>query len=265
MAIDFVVVQQLAEVNVGYLLGQLAMLAIFPVAGLILFVVGVRQQSRARQRPVADPPPAPAQPDAMSTAPEAPSSPQYDPNAQPLPKPSRWSVALIIVGSLLMIFGLLGIASSTTDLVRRSRGAAEAAQAPNVGQCIAVSNFQQHTKNPKAKDCSEPDAIFEVVTKGGPSSTCPDGKTEKSDYAFLREGSTTLCFILNFTLGRCYTAAGDTQGQLFTPADCAGLIPRIKVVRRVDGSSDTGSCPEGTKGIAYQNPARLYCLQPLAN
>ena len=127
----------------------------------------------------------------------------------------------------------------------------------------ATDNFREHDRSPKPKDCSEPDSIFEVVTKGGPSSKCPDGKTDDSDYAFLRDGSTTLCFILNFVQGRCYTAAGEADGPRFAPTDCDGSAPRFKVASRVDGSSDTESCPAGTKEIAYQNPARLYCLQPL--
>lgn len=259
------VVHELAEFNVAYFLGELMAMAIFPVTGLILFIVGIRQHSRARQLPPADPQPTPNPTDPLSLPGDSPSPSQYDPSSYTQPQPSRWSVALIAVGGLLVIFGLLGIADGAADSVRQSRGTVSSPQTPNVGQCIAASNFREHTRNPKALDCSEPDAIFEVVTKGDPSSTCPDGKTEKSDYAFLRDGSTTLCFILNFVQGRCYTAAGDTQGPLFAPTDCDGSAPHFKVASRVDGSSDTASCPPGTKEIAYQNPARLYCLQPLSN
>ncbi len=162
------VVHELAEFNVGYFLGELMAMAIFPVTGLILFIVGIRQHSRARQLPPADPQPTPNPTDPLSLPGDSPSPSQYDPSSYIQPRPSRWSVALIAVGGLLVIFGLLGIADGAADLVRQSRGTVSSPQTPNVGQCIAASNFREHTRNPKARDCSEPDAIFEVVTKGDP-------------------------------------------------------------------------------------------------
>ena len=250
---------EVAEVNVAYFLGEASAMAIFPVAGLILLFVGLRQQSRARQLPAANLPPTPYPADPPSYPP-GPPTPEFDPNLATPPRAPRWSNALIAVGSLLLIFGLLGIMGNAKHLVWQS---SNTPKSPDVGQCIAAYNFREHNKTPQAQDCSKADSIFEVVTKGSPSSTCPDGKTDKSDYAFLRDGSTTLCFILNFVQGRCYTAAGDAQGALFDPTDCDGSGPRFKVASRFDGSSDTASCPAGTKEIAYQSPARLYCLQPL--
>jgi hypothetical protein len=188
--------------------------------------------------------------------------PQYYPSPQPVPRPPRSGIALIVVGSLLLAGGLLGIIGGATDLAKQDR---TTAQSPAVGQCIGAYNFREHTADPKAQDCAKPDSIFEVVAKGDASSTCPDGKREDSDYAFLRDGSTTLCFVLNFVQDRCYTASGDAHNPLFAATDCDGPSPRFKVASRVDGSSDTELCPSGTKAIAYQVPARLYCLQPLKN
>jgi len=36
----------------------------------------------------------------------------------------------------------------------------------------------------------------------------------------------------------------------------------VKVVERVDGTTDDGRCPSGTKPVSYVEPARLYCLEP---
>jgi hypothetical protein len=258
-----VVITKLAEASIAYYLGELTATAIFPIVGLILLIVGVRQQSRARRLPpgLRPPEPYPYSPPQNPSEPGSPAPQQeYYPSPPPAPRPSRWSIALIIVGSLLLAGSLLGIISGTKNPALQNRSAPTS---PDVGQCIAAYNFKEHNKTPKAQDCADPDSIFEVVTKGDPSAKCPDGKTDESDYAFLRDGSTTLCFVLNFVQGRCYTATGDTSGRLFAPTDCAGSAPRFKVVTRVDGSSDTESCPAGTREIAYQNPARLYCLQPL--
>jgi hypothetical protein len=257
-----VVITKLAEVSIAYYLGELTATAIFPIVGLILLIVGIRQQSRARRLPPGHPPPEPSpySPPQNPSEPGSPAPQEYYPSPPPAPPPSRWSIALIIVGSLLLAGSLLGIISDTKNLTLQNRSAPTS---PDVGQCIAAYNFREHNKTPKAQDCADPDSIFEVVTKGDPSAKCPDGKTDDSDYAFLRDGSTTLCFVLNFVQGRCYTAAGDASGRHFAPTDCAGSAPRFKVVNRVDGSSDTESCPAGTREIAYQNPARLYCLQPL--
>jgi hypothetical protein len=251
-----VVVTELAEASIAYYLGELVVAAGLPIMGLVLLIVGLRQRSRARQLPPAYLPTGPYPPG----PPAPPAPPQYYPGPLPAPRPPRSGFAPIVVGSLLLAGGLLGIVGGVTDLAKQHRNADKS---PDVGQCIAAYNFREHTQSPKAQDCAQPDSIFEVVTKGGASSTCPDGKSEDSDYAFLRDGSTTLCFVLNFVEGRCYAAGGDAHGPLFTPTDCDGSSPRIKVAKRIDGSSDAELCPAGTKAVAYKIPARLYCLQPL--
>jgi hypothetical protein len=267
-----VVVTELAEASVAYYLGGLVVMSGVPIVGLILLIVGLRQRSRASQLPPGYPPPGPYPYGPPSNTPvdisyphpagppAPPTPPQYYPGPQPAPRPPRSGIGLIVVGSLLLASGLLGIIGGATHLVEQNLNTAKS---PGVGQCIAASNFREHTSSPKAQDCAEPDSIFEVVTRGSASSTCPDGKTEDSDYAFLRDGSTTLCFVLNFVQDRCYTASGDAHAPLFAATDCDGSSPRFKVVNRIDGSSDSDLCPSGTKAIDYQVPARLYCLEPL--
>ena len=36
---------------------------------------------------------------------------------------------------------------------------------------------------------------------------------------------------------------------------------QIKVVQRIDGSTDTSQCPPGIKGISYPTPAVVYCME----
>jgi hypothetical protein len=117
--------------------------------------------------------------------------------------------------------------------------------------------------SPTPQDCQNSDAIFEVASTGGASANCSDGKFEDSIYIGLGNASTRLCLMLNFKQGECYSASGDSRFTTFTPAACDASGFTFKVVERADGISDTELCPEGTKGVAYPSPARLYCLQPL--
>nr|BBX80180.1 hypothetical protein MFLOJ_39670 [Mycobacterium florentinum] len=35
----------------------------------------------------------------------------------------------------------------------------------------------------------------------------------------------------------------------------------MRVVQRIDGSTDTSGCPDGVKGVGYPTPPLVYCLQ----
>lgn len=84
-------------------------------------------------------------------------------------------------------------------------------------------------------------------------------------YAYLFDGTTTLCLMLNLKQGHCYTASGTAENPQFDAADCNGSATVIRVAKRVDGSADVALCPAGTKPISYPTPARLYCLERLEN
>ncbi len=120
---------------------------------------------------------------------------------------------------------------------------------------------EEHIRTAAPQDCNNADSILEVASKGGKSEKCPDGKLQDSEYAYHFDGTTTLCLILNLKQGQCYTATGTAQNPSFATADCDGSAPVIRVVKRIDGSSDTESCPEGSKAISYPSPTRLYCLE----
>jgi hypothetical protein len=241
-----------------------------PILGIILLIVGLRRRSRSRQPPGGNPMGPPGYPPPAPypygyPPPGSPQPPTYPPPypagypAQP-PRGSSGTV-LIVAGSILLVFGALGIVSQVGNAASR---AGRSAHFANVGQCIAAFSMRANNPPPAPpQDCDKPDSIFEVASKGGPSAMCPDGKLQDSQYAFLHDATTTMCLILNLKQGQCYTATGTAENPTFAVADCGGSERVIKVVKRIDDSSDTGLCPEGTKAISYPSPARLYCLERL--
>ncbi len=158
---------------------------------------------------------------------------------------------------------MLGIAGKVSQAALR---AGTSARSADVGQCIAASEMKEEPiRTATPQDCNRPDSIFEVAAKGGSSAKCPDGKLEDSKYAYHFDGTTTLCLILNLKEGQCYVATGTGLNLSFAATACDSSQSVVKVVKRVDGSTDAGLCPEGAKRISYPSPARLYCFERLEN
>jgi hypothetical protein len=270
-----VVVTELAEVGVAYYLGEVVAMSGIPIVGFILLIVGLRQRSHARQLPPPGYPPAgpfpygPPPSASVDTGyayqpgpPVPPTPPPYYPDTNPAPRPVTRGTALIVVGSLMLAFGLLGILGRAADLVPQHQ---DAPPALKVGQCVAQSSLRANNMAPAPQDCDAPDSTLEVASTGGGSAACPDGKLKDSQYAVLFDKSTTLCFLLNLKQGQCYSLSGTPGNPIFTQAGCDGSVQVIQVVKRIDGDYDRSLCPEGTKPVFYLKPARLYCLQPLKN
>jgi hypothetical protein len=282
-----VIVTELAEGSVAEHVGYLTGLIAFPVVGAVLLIAGLRRRSQRRRMPPPAnpmvppghppqgpypsgyPPPPPGVPPntgypEQPGPPQPPGYPPYYPAGYPPPRPSGSSgTALIVVGSILVVFGLLAVFG---HLGRAAFQAGRSARSANVGQCIAQSDMRENNSVPAAaQDCDKPDSMFEVAAKGDSSLLCPDGKRQDSLYAYLFDGTTTLCLILNLKQGHCYTASGTAENPQFDAADCNGSATVIRVAKRVDGSSDVALCPAGTKPISYPSPARLYCLERLEN
>lgn len=195
--------------------------------------------------------------------PQPPTYPPVSPAGYPAPRPrgSR-GTALIIVGSILLAFGVLAILSQLGNAASR---VGHSARSANVGECVGASSGRDHNLHPPPQDCDKPDSTLEVVTRGGSSATCPDGKRKGSDYSVIFDGTTTLCLILNLKQGQCYSVSGTNDDPTFIASACDDSPTGIRVVRRIDGSTDAALCPEETKPISYQTPARLYCLERLEN
>jgi hypothetical protein len=273
-----VAITELAEGTDAEHLGELIGLFGIPIAGLALLIVGLRRRSlSSRRRAFDNPPPGPypyGYPPANGPGagyPNQPGPPVYAPPYPPVypppyppgypaPRPRGSSgTALIVIGSLLLAFGVLGFIGRLGEVASQSLHSA------HVGQCLSQSDFQNSDLTAAPRDCANPDSIFEVAARGDASGNCPDGTTDRSAYAFLRKGSITLCLMLNLKQDQCYTATGTADNPSFATATCAAAGPRIKVVKRDDESSDHELCPAGTKAVSYPKPARLYCLQRLEN
>jgi hypothetical protein len=278
-----VIVTELAEgsaaEHVGYLIGLFGI----PSVGAILLIVGLQRRSRSRRQPPfanpmappGYPPPGPhpygyPQPPPPSTPPNTgypppPQPPTYPPPGPhpygypPPPRPRASSgTALIVVGSLLLGFGVLGFLGHLVDTGSKAHSA-------NVGECVGAFTMRENNLSPAPQDCNKPDSTLEVVTKGGNSTTCPDGRREGSDYTILSDGTTTLCLMVNLKQNQCYEVSGAATQPSFVASSCETSLPAIRVVKRVDGNTDGGLCPTGTKPISYPSPARLYCLERLQN
>jgi hypothetical protein len=283
-------VTELAEGTDAEHLGELIGLFGIPIVGLILLVVGLLRRTRSRRQapfpypviPPGNPPPGPYpygypppngpinvgypnQPGPPAPPPYSPAYPSAPPpyppaypSGYPAARPRGSSgTALIVIGSVLLAFGVFGFIGRVLTVTSESERSA------HVGQCVDLSSFRDNNFNPPPEDCAKPGALFEVVTKGGSSTNCPDGKVQDSTYAFLRNDTTTLCFMLNFTEGQCYAPTGTPDNPSFAPTDCDGSLPRFRVDKRIDGNADHTLCSAGTKAVSYPDPARLYCLQPL--
>ncbi len=167
-----VVVTELAEVSVAYYLGELVAMSGIPIVGLILLIVGLRQRSRARQFFPPLPPPGPYPYGPPPGPPGPPTPPQYYPTPYPVPRPRRSGVALIVVGSLMLAFGLPGILGRAADLVPHHR---DPVRSVKVGQCISQSDFRASNMAPTPQDCGVSDSLLEVVTAAGGATSPCDG------------------------------------------------------------------------------------------
>jgi hypothetical protein len=268
-----VVVTELAEGTDAEHLGELIGFFGIPIAGLILVIVGLVRRSHSTRQPTfyspvgpsPDPQPYGYRPPSSPVAgyPNFPGSPPYPPPYPvPYPAPRRGGssgTALIVTGSILLAFSVLGFIGRLAEVSSESQRSA------HVGQCLSQTDFQHNDLTAVPRDCAEPDSIFEVAAKGDGSADCPDGKLDGSKYAFLRKGTTTLCLMLNLMQDQCYTATGTADNPSFAPATCAGAGPRVKVVKRDDDSSDVARCPTGSHAFSYPHPTRLYCLERLKN
>lgn len=247
----------------AYYLGEVVAMSGIPIVGLILLIVGIRQRSRARRVPPGYPPPGhypydlPPNPD----HPPAPAPPaQQHPDDYSAPRATHSGTALIVVGALMLAFGLFGIVGRAADLMPRQH---ESQPSVKVGECISQSDLRADNMRPTPQDCDARDSTLEVASTGGGSATCPDGKLKDSQYAVLFDKTTTLCFMLNLRQGQCYSVSGTADNPGFRQEACDGLVPVVQVVKRVDGDYHRSLCPEDTKAVFYVQPARLYCLQPL--
>lgn len=261
-------VSVLAAGGPGYVAGQLAFDFGIPLIGLVCLIIGLRESARSRrqQRPAYLYPPGPPPMGYPGAGYPGPYPPRPYPGYPPYPPPPRpkgkSGTALIIIGAVLLTFGILGnVVRVAGDMAGRShRGASDTSM--QVGECITQKDYaaQSFSSRP-GNDCDNPANVDVLAYKGDSSATCPDGKLEHSTYDHFSDGSTILCFALNLKQGHCYKFEGDIQAPRVRADDCDDVGPGLlKVVQRIDGSTDKTQCPAGTSGGSYPAPPVVYCL-----
>ena len=185
--------------------------------------------------------------------------PGYPPPVAPPRRASGASTALITIGTVVLVLGIIGdFANVASRLAKRQEHTSM-----RVGECITQMSYRSEsfTSSPN-NDCANPMNTYQLASKGGSSATCPDGKREGSIYDRYTDDSTILCFALNLKQDLCYELGPDPNHPTMNLSSCGDTVSRqIRVVQRIDGSTDRSSCPEGGKGISYPTPAVVYCLE----
>lgn len=252
--------------DAGVHAGTLAAAFGIPLIGLICLVIGLWDRSRSRRQahPGYPYPPGPPRPPTGYAGPyPGPPYAAHPPYVYPQQRTGKSATVLIVIGAVLLTFGILGNFARVAADVAGKSGPGATDTSMRVGECITQSaylalSFSSHSDN----DCANPANVDELATKGGSLATCPDGKREGSKYDHFTDRSTILCFALNLKQGRCYQLTGDVHHPRLSLGDCNDPRPGlVRVVQRIDGSTDKSEFPAGTKGSAsVPSPPVVYCL-----
>jgi hypothetical protein len=148
---------------------------------------------------------------------------------------------------------LVAVAALTVTGCSAGSGKSDTARA-KVGDCIDVLQSST-TAETTPVDCASDKAVYKVVST---SDQKPDCGTEYTSYQENYAGGTAhLCLAPNLRQGRCYHEDRDTG---FSYADCASSAATVKVVKRVDGSSDEFLCDSNATFLTLSNPKTTFCL-----
>ena len=161
-----------ASDGVAYHVGALMVSLGIPLIGLICLVIGLWDRSRRHRQahPGYPYPPGPPAPPMGYPGPyPGPPYPAYPPYGYPQQRTAKSATALIIIGAVLLAFGILGnFARVAADMAGRSRpGATDTSM--SVGECITQSAYvaQSFGSRPE-NDCANPANVDQLATKGGP-------------------------------------------------------------------------------------------------
>ncbi len=145
---------------------------------------------------------------------------------------------LLALGGVLLA-GTFVVAGLDTD----------AASSPLAGSCV--------DRDANAASCSDPAAVFQVLTVVEAGDPCPRG-----DYFEQADDAGTLCLGHNVEVGDCIQ--DDPEGPTRVPCAAEVRRPTIRVVEIVDGQATAKACPpvdgEGVRGLTYSVPARTVCI-----
>ena len=227
----------------GTMVGSLFLYFLILSPGVVLVITGLRNRNQARR---------------ASSA------------GDHLPTNKSSATRRIIGGVIAFLFGLFLILVSITARVNEARQgetrqgeARQVARDLSVGECITSSDFLAKRVNAEPVNCGSEAAKYELAFVSGSAAICPDGKREDSDYSVLFTSSQTLCFVANFSEGSCYSIV-EPAGDYPRPESCTSPQANMRVDRRIDGTTDKAQCPEGSVGVSYPQPPRLFCFGPMS-
>lgn len=220
---------------VGRIVGSLFFYFLILSPGVLLVITGFRKRNQARR--------------ASSTG-------------DHLPTNKSSATRFIIGGVIAFLFGLFLILASISLRVNEARQgeARQVARDLSVGECITSSDLLAKRGDAEPVNCGSEAAKHELAFVSGSAAICPDGKREDSDYDVLFTSSQTFCFLPNFSEGSCYSIAE----SILRPESCTSPQADMRVDRRIDGTTDKAQCPEGSVGVSYPEPPRLFCFAPLS-
>ena len=272
-----------------------------PVIGMVLLGVGLITRSRSAKPPQPPMGPGPYPPPSGWSQPYSP-MPQgfppppgptgYPPPPVPPGYPTPWpapppvppqqkkpGTGLIIAGAIIVGLSVFGAVARVAESSSSSHTPSWLPTSPTfafpsitlpstaagpmlkIGDCVTNAQFASRIPNMATSDCADPRADLELASVGPPDSVCPDGHIgRESTYTALASKSLTLCFLLNQFEGRCY---GPDQVGIITLTDCADHRATLRIVKRVDGSTDSSLCPPNSESFPFVKPARLYCGETL--
>ena len=226
----------------GTIVGSLFLYFLILSPGVVLVITGFRKRNQARR--------------ASSTG-------------DHLPTNKSSATRFIIGGVIAFLFGLFLILASISLRVNEARQgearqgeARQVARDLSVGECITSSDLLAKRGDAEPVNCGSEAAKHELAFVSGSAAICPDGKREDSDYSVLFTSSQTFCFLPNFSEGSCYSIA--ESPPILRPESCTSPQANMRVDRRIDGTTDKAQCPEGSVGVSYPQPPRLFCFGPLS-
>jgi hypothetical protein len=154
-------------------------------------------------------------------------------------------VALVVVVGVVFAFNVFG-----------SKNPSSAA----AGDCVSLSGQTVKDSTLQTVDCAADNAVLKVGKRiDNDTDACP---AEGFYQPYPAEGKSNegfrLCLMPNLAEGACYKL--DANGDNYVKGECKGL-DTLKVVKVINGSDDTGACPDGA-GESYPEPKLTYCFAP---
>ncbi|MEU6128288.1 hypothetical protein ABZ805_03855, partial [Saccharopolyspora sp. NPDC047091] len=145
-------------------------------------------------------------------------------------------------------------------LVPAQVGLGEAA--PQVGQCVAVTDDSERTFAYETTACGTADSDHRIVQVKQNDQAC-DG-----DYSEIARGGTRLCLVPDVVVGDCQRVPGASSAGATIPTGIDTKVPcgspkaDVEVVGATDTTAGESACPEGTANYSvFTAPAKTFCFK----